>query len=105
MVVCIFDIVHVYNCILSPLKLKGSDFTMSLDGHDKICGYQKSMFPLCIYGGQDTYSGRMNFLRIWTTNNNPQIIGRFNFDYLYESRGKALPFYQLMDIYSMGMNC
>ena len=55
---------------------------MSLDGHDKLCGYQKSMFPLCIYGGQDTYSSRINFLRIWTSNNNPKIIGRF-----YESRG------------------
>ena len=22
---------------------------MSLDGHDKLCGYQKAMFPICIY--------------------------------------------------------
>ena len=22
---------------------------MSLDGHDKLCGYQKAIFPLCIY--------------------------------------------------------
>lgn len=63
---------------------------MSLDGHDKLCGYQKAMFPLCIYGGQDTYSSRINFLRIWTSNNNPKIIGRFYLDYLYESRGRII---------------
>ena len=47
---------------------------MSLDGHDKLSGYQKAMFPLCIYGGQDTYSSRINFLRIWTSNNNPKVV-------------------------------
>ena len=72
------------------LNLKGSDYTMSLDGHDKLCGHQKSMFPLCIYGGQDAFSARMNFLRIWTTNNDPKVIGRFYFDYLYKSRGKEI---------------
>ena len=29
-------------CIIIP---KGSNCTMSLDGHDKLCGYQKSLFP------------------------------------------------------------
>lgn len=65
---------------------------MSLDGHDKLCGFQNSMFPLCIYGGQDTFSGRINFLRIWTSNNDPKIIGKFYFDYLFESRGKSVNF-------------
>jgi hypothetical protein len=63
---------------------------MSLDGHDKLCGFQKSMFPRCIYGGQDTFSGRINFLRIWTTNNKPEVIGRFYFDYLSESHSKLI---------------
>ena len=63
---------------------------MSLDGHDKLCGYQRSMYPLSIYGGQDAFSGRINFLKIWTTNNDPQIIGKFYFDYLFESRGKGV---------------
>ena len=63
---------------------------MSLDGHDKLCGYQKSVFPLCIYGGQDTYSGRINFLKIWTTNNDPKVIGRFYYNYLQENRGMYL---------------
>ena len=66
---------------------KGPDWTLSLHGHDKLCGYQKATFPLCIYGGMDTYSGRIHFLRIWTSNNNPKIIGRYYLEYLYELRG------------------
>ena len=61
---------------------------MSLDGHDKLCGFQKSLFPLAIYGGQDAFSGRINMLRIWTTNNRPEIIGRFYYDYLCENKSK-----------------
>ena len=60
---------------------------MYLDGHDKLCGFQKSMFPLCIYGGQDTFSGKITILRIWNTNNKPEVIGRFYFDYLTEKKG------------------
>ena len=60
---------------------------MSLDGHDKLSGYQKSTFPLHIYGGMDTFSGRMHFLRVWTTNNDPNVIGRFYYEYLSESKG------------------
>ena len=63
---------------------------MSLDGHDKLCGFQKSVFPLCIYGAQDTFSSRVNFLRVWTSNNNPGIVGRFYFDYLFQSRGNII---------------
>lgn len=63
---------------------------MSLDGHDKLCSFQKSIFPLCIYGGQDTFSGRINFLHIWTTNNKPEAIGRFYFDYLSEGHSKLI---------------
>ena len=32
----------IMKCIIIP---KGSNCTMSLDGHDKLCGYQKSLFP------------------------------------------------------------
>ena len=60
---------------------------MSLDGHDKLCGYQKSMFPLYIYGGQDCFSGKITFLKIWTSNNDPAVIGRHYFDYIAESKG------------------
>ncbi len=71
---------------LFPMS-KGSNWTMSLDGYDKLCGYQKATFPLCIYGGLDTYSNRINILRIWTTSNEPKIMGRFYLEYLYDCRG------------------
>jgi hypothetical protein len=77
---------HYIN-ICDGFLIQGADFTMSLDGHDKMCGFQKSTFPLCIYGAQDTFSSRVNFLRVWTSNNNPSIVGRFYFDYLFERRG------------------
>ena len=63
---------------------------MSVDGHDKLCGFQKSMFPLCVYGGQDAFSGKICFLRVWTSNNNPSVIGRHYFQHVIESKGKRL---------------
>lgn len=61
---------------------------MSLDGHDKLCGYQKSMFPLFIYGGQDAYSGKITFLKIWMSNNNPNIVARHYYEYVKQSKSK-----------------
>lgn len=66
---------------------QGANFTMSLDGHDNLCRFQKSMFPLCIYGGLNAFSRRVKFLRIWTSNSNPKIIGWFYFDYIAETKG------------------
>ena len=44
----------------------------SLDGHDKLT------FPLAIYG--------CLWLRAWTSNCNPKVVGRWYLDYLYETR-------------------
>ena len=54
----------------------------------------KNQCSLYVYmgGGQDTFSGKINFLRIWTTNNKPEVIGRFYFDYLSEGHGKLILF-------------
>ena len=35
---------------------KGSNWVHSLDGHDKLMGYQNATFPLTIYGCLDTAS-------------------------------------------------
>eukprot|EP00794_Sanderia_malayensis_P010334 gene10334-11409_t len=85
---CAVEDNHVLALIKTITKCycKGSDYTISMDGHDKLCGFHKSMFPLCIYGGQDTYGGRINFLHVWTTNNDPLLIGRYCLDYLYQNR-------------------
>lgn len=65
---------------------QGPNCTISMDGHDKLCGFQKNTFPLCIYGAQDSWSGKMLFLRIWTSNNKPGIVARYYYEYLEESR-------------------
>jgi len=61
--------------------------------------YQNATFPLCIYGAQDTYSGPINFQRIWATNSDHKIIGRFYLDYLYECRGKVPT--NLLDLFAL----
>lgn len=65
---------------------KGPNWVHSLDGHDKLMGYQNSTFPLAVYGCIDTASRKLLWLRIWVTNSNPKIIGRWYLDYLYETR-------------------
>ena len=69
------------------LFLQGPNYCVSADGHDKLCGYQKSTFPLHIYGAQDTFSGKILFLKVWTSNNNPSVIAYHYFEYLSESKG------------------
>jgi len=74
---------------------KGPDWVFSLDGHDKLMGYQNSTFPLAIYGCMDTASRKILFLRVWHTNSKPEIIGRWYFDFLTEF--KVLPNYLRLD--------
>lgn len=68
---------------------RGSNWVHSLDGHDKLMGYQNSTFPLAIYGCLDTASRKLLWLRVWTSNCDPKVIGRWYFDYLYETRVMA----------------
>ena len=65
---------------------RGSNWVHSLDGHDKLMGYQNSTFPLAIYGCLDTASRKLLWLRVWTLNCNPKVVGRWYLDYLYETR-------------------
>ncbi|KAG1682566.1 hypothetical protein GQR58_010849 [Nymphon striatum] len=65
---------------------KGANFVHSVDGHDKLMGYQNSTYPLAIYGCIDTASRKLLWLRIWVSNSDPQIIGRWYLEYLYEKR-------------------
>ena len=68
---------------------KGPNWVHSLDGHDKLMGYQNSTFPLAVYGCIDTASRKILWLRVWVTNSDPQIIGRFYLDYLVEAKSIA----------------
>ncbi|XP_028413083.1 uncharacterized protein LOC114541051 [Dendronephthya gigantea] len=65
---------------------KGTNFVHSMDGHDKLMGYQNSTFPLAIYGAIDTASRKILWLRIWDSNSDPKRIGRWYLEYLYEKK-------------------
>jgi hypothetical protein len=65
---------------------KGVNWDHSLDGHDKLMGFQNSAFPLAVYGCLDTASRKLFWLKIWTSNTDPKRIGRRYMDYLFDSR-------------------
>ena len=65
---------------------KGPNFVHSVDGHDKLMGYQNSTYPLAIYGCIDTASRKLLWLHVWVSNSDPQVIGRWYLEYLYETR-------------------
>jgi hypothetical protein len=64
----------------------GVNWTWSLDGHDKLMGIQNWTFPLAIYGCYDTASRKVMFLKVWTSNSNPELVGKWYFDHLYETK-------------------
>jgi hypothetical protein len=65
---------------------KGPNFVHSVDGHDKLMGYQNSTYPLAIYGCIDTASRKILWLRIWVSNSDPLIVGLWYLEYLYETK-------------------
>ena len=50
-----------------------------------------STFPLAVYGLQDAFSGYILYLKLWTTNSDPKLIGRWYMDHLYKTKGKIGP--------------
>ncbi len=57
-----------------------------MDGHAKLKGFQKDTFPFAVYGGLDTASRKLFWLRMWTGNSDPNSIDRYYLDYLYEEQ-------------------
>lgn len=74
---------------------EGPLWVVSLDGHDKLCGYQNWTFPIGIYGCIDTFSRKILFLFVCTSNSNPLVIGKMYLQYLFET--KTLPRYWRLD--------
>ena len=64
---------------------EGPLWVVSLDGHDKLCGYQNSTFPLGVYAGIDTFSRKILLLFECYSNSNPLVIGKMYLRYLFES--------------------
>jgi hypothetical protein len=73
----------------------GPNWTYSMDGHDKMMGYQSSTFPIAIYGCIDTASRKLIWLKVWTTNSNPVFVGKWYLQSLLETG--LLPNYIRLD--------
>ena len=68
---------------------KGTNWVHSMDGHDKLMGYQNRSFPLVIYDSIDTASRESFWLKIWTGNSDPKRIARWYLEHLYETKTVA----------------
>ena len=69
-----------------PFESDGPLSLVSLDGHDKLCGYQNWTFPLAVYGCLDTFSRKILFLFLSHSNSDPLIIGNRYLAYLTETQ-------------------
>ena len=65
---------------------KGPNYVHSFDGHDKLMEYKNSTFPLAVYGCLDTASRKILWLRIWVTNYDPRVVGRWYLEQLMECK-------------------
>nr|CAB3263195.1 uncharacterized protein LOC104266093 [Phallusia mammillata] len=68
-----------------PFVSDGPLWVVSLDGHDKLCGYQNYTFPLGIYGCMDTFSRKIMFLFVTQSNSSPLVIGKKYLEFLCET--------------------
>lgn len=78
-----------------PFRTRGPNWVHSVDGHNKLMGFQNDTFPLAICGSIDTASRKLLWLRVRTNNREPRLIGRWYLEYLYEN--KVIPSYLRMD--------
>lgn len=65
---------------------RGPNWVHSCDGHDKLMGYQNSTFPIAVYGCLDTCSRKVVWIKVWVSNSDPKLIGRFYLENLYEKK-------------------
>ena len=62
------------------------NWVISLDGHDKLMGYQNNTFPISVYGAIDIASCKLLWIKVWVTNSIPELVARWYFNYIYETR-------------------
>ena len=55
----------------------GPNWVTSLDGHDKLMGFQNNTFPISVYGAIDTASRRLLWIKVWATNRVPELVARW----------------------------
>ena len=63
---------------------KGPNYLWHIDGYDKL-----KPFGFCIHGAIDGYSRRVLWLKVASTNNDPEIIGFYFIDYVSRVGGTA----------------
>eukprot|EP00794_Sanderia_malayensis_P019351 gene19351-21271_t len=78
-----------------PFTSKGPLWVVSVDGHDKLCGFQNWTFPLGVYGFIDTFSRKVLSLSVVYSNSDPLVIGKLYFDLLHATQ--MLPRFLRMD--------
>ena len=78
-----------------PFVSDGADCVLSLDGHDKLMGFQNWTFPVAIYGALDTFSRKSLYIFVWESNSDPNIVGQRYIKHLYESQ--RMPVYIRID--------
>ena len=61
-----------------PFMSNGSNYTLALDGHDKLMDFQNCTFPIAIYGCLGTFPRKILFLKVWKGNSDPKIICSFS---------------------------
>lgn len=65
---------------------KGVNSVLSMDGHDKLMGFQNSTFPIAIYGVMDQASRKILMLKCWVSNSDPRLVGMWYVNWLLENR-------------------
>ncbi|XP_028412477.1 uncharacterized protein LOC114535309 [Dendronephthya gigantea] len=48
--------------------------------------FSRDTFPLAVYGLRDVFSGFILFLKIWTSNSDPKLIGRWYWEHINNSK-------------------
>ena len=72
--------------VKKPFVSGGSDWLYSLDGHDKLMGFQNWTFPIAIYGCLDTFSRKVLYLFVWNSNSDPVLIANCYWRYICKTK-------------------
>ena len=68
----------------------GPNWVHSLDGNNKLMGYQNSTFPIAMYGCIDTASRNVLWIHFWTNNSDPQLVGHCYMQYVLKTKMMAV---------------
>ena len=72
------------------LSYQGVNWIWHVDQYDKL-----SRYGFCIHGGIDGLSRKLIWLKVFTSNSDPWIIGKYFYAVLNSTRGKLFPQYFL----------